>query len=441
MATAKPAPVVIAAAGREVAISNPDKVYFPEAGITKLDLVHYYLAVAEGALRAAGGRPNVLVRYAEGIHGEFFFQKRAPARPPWIEVVELRFPSGRLAEEIVPRDAAALAWMANLGCLELHPHPVRADDLEHPDELRIDLDPVPGVEWPQLQTVARLVREVLDDFALVGWPKTSGSRGIHVNVRIHRRWSFDQVRRAALAFAREVERRAPALATSKWWKEERQGVFLDYNQNAKDRTVASAYSVRPKPDARVSAPVTWDELESCRPEDFTLRTMPPRFAALGDRHAGIDDQACELEKLLELSAQQEAQGLGDAPWPPHYRKQAGEPPRAQPSRRVPSKPLIEIGRSENKAEALAGLERWKARHPQAAALLAPADVLVDAMRGRHTTWTRVRVNLEHVPEALRPAQETLDPDAGPSDQSGRSGRTGRVSGRPPRGSRRARPEG
>jgi bifunctional non-homologous end joining protein LigD len=441
MATAKPAPVVIAAAGREVAISNPDKVYFPEAGITKLDLVHYYLAVAEGALRAAGGRPNVLVRYAEGIHGEFFFQKRAPARPPWIEVVELRFPSGRLAEEIVPRDAAALAWMANLGCLELHPHPVRADDLEHPDELRIDLDPVPGVEWPQLQTVARLVREVLDDFALVGWPKTSGSRGIHVNVRIHRRWSFDQVRRAALAFAREVERRAPALATSKWWKEERQGVFLDYNQNAKDRTVASAYSVRPKPDARVSAPVTWDELESCQPEDFTLRTMPPRFAALGDRHAGIDDQACELEKLLELSAQQEAQGLGDAPWPPHYRKQAGEPPRAQPSRRVPSKPLIEIGRSENKAEALAGLERWKARHPRAAALLAPADVLVDAMRGRHTTWTRVRVNLEHVPEALRPAQETLDPDAGPSDQSDQSGRSGRVSGRPPRGSRRARPEG
>jgi bifunctional non-homologous end joining protein LigD len=430
MATAKPAPVVIAAAGREVAISNPDKVYFPEAGITKLDLVHYYLAVAEGALRAAGGRPNVLVRYADGIHGEFFFQKRAPSRPPWIEVVELRFPSGRLAEEVVPRDAAALAWMANLGCLELHPHPVRADDLEHPDELRIDLDPVPGVEWPQIQAVARVVREVLDAFSLVGWPKTSGSRGIHVNVRIHRRWSFDQVRRAALAFAREVERRAPALATSKWWKEERHGVFLDYNQNAKDRTVASAYSVRPKPDARVSAPVTWDELESCQPEDFTLRTMPLRFASLGDRHAGIDDHACGLEKLLELSAQQEAQGLGDAPWPPHYRKQAGEPPRAQPSRRVASKPLIEIGRSENKDEALAGLERWKARHPQAAALLAPADVLVDAMRGRHTTWTRVRVNLEHVPEPLRPAQEALDPDAGPSD---------RVSGRPPRGSRRARP--
>jgi bifunctional non-homologous end joining protein LigD len=431
MSTAKPAPVVIAAAGREVAVSNPDKVYFPEAGITKLDLVHYYLAVAEGALRAAGGRPNVLVRYADGIHGEFFFQKRAPSRPPWIEVVELRFPSGRQAEEVVPRDAAALAWMANLGCLELHPHPVRADDLDHPDELRIDLDPVPGVEWQQIEAVARVAREVLDDFSLVGWPKTSGSRGIHVNVRIHRRWSFDQVRRAALAFAREVERRAPTLATSKWWKEERHGVFLDYNQNAKDRTVAAAYSVRPKPDARVSAPVTWDELESCHPEDFTLRTMPPRFAALGDRHAAIDAHACSLDGLLELSAQQEAQGLGDAPWPPHYRKQAGEPPRAQPSRRVSSKPLIEIGRSESKDEALAGLERWKARHPQAAALLAPADVLVDAMRGRHTTWTRVRVNLEHVPEPLRPAQEALDPDAGPSVG---------VSGRPPRGSRRARPE-
>jgi len=431
MATGKPALMVIAAAGREVTISNPAKIYFPEAGITKLDLVHYYLAVAEGALRGAGGRPNVLVRYANGIHGEFFFQKRAPARPPWIEAVALRFPSGGVAEEIVPRDAASLAWMANLGCLELHPHPVRADDLEHPDELRIDLDPVPGVEWPELQRVARVVREVLHDFALVGWPKTSGSRGIHVNVRIHRRWSFTQVRRAALAFAREVERRAPALATSKWWKEERQGVFLDYNQNAKDRTVASAYSVRPKPDARVSAPVTWEELDACQPEDFTLRTMPARFAALGDRHAEIDDRPCGLESLLELSARQEAEGLGDAPWPPHYRKQEGEPPRAQPSRRVSTKPLIEIGRAERKEDALAGLERWKARHPQAAALLAPADVLVDAMRGRHTTWTRVRVNLEHVPEPLRPPQEPLDPDAGPR---------GQISGRPQRGSRRARPD-
>jgi bifunctional non-homologous end joining protein LigD len=325
---------VIQVDGREVTVSHPTKVYFPEAGITKLDLVQYYLTVAEGALRGAGGRPNVLVRYADGIHGEFFYQKRAPARrPAWIEVVTLRFPSGRTAEEIVPRDAAALAWMANLGCLELHPHPVRADDLEHPDELRIDLDPVPGVPWSQLQDVARVVRTVLDDVGLVGWPKTSGSRGIHVNVRLLRRWSFDEVRRAALALAREVERRAPTLATSKWWKEERHGVFLDYNQNAKDRTVAGAYSVRPTPDARVSAPVTWDELFTCAPEDFTLRTMPARFATLGDPHAGIDVRPASLERLLALAAAQEAAGLGDAPWPPHYAKRADEPPRVQPSRR------------------------------------------------------------------------------------------------------------
>jgi DNA ligase D-like protein (predicted polymerase) len=417
--------VVVEAAGREVAISNPGKVYFPEAGITKLEVVRYYLAVAEGALRGAGGRPNVLVRYADGIHGEFFYQKRAPAaRPDWIEVVALSFPSGRIAEEVVPRDAAALAWMANLGCLELHPHPVRTEDLEHPDELRVDLDPVPGVEWPQLVAVAGVVREALPDFGLVGWPKTSGSRGIHVNVRLHRRWSFPEVRRAALALAREVERRAPDLATSKWWKEERHGVFLDYNQNAKDRTVASAYSVRPKADARVSAPVTWEELAQCRPEDFTLRTMPARFAAIGDRHAAIDEHPCSLDGLLELSARQEAEGLGDAPWPPHYAKQAGEPPRVQPSkrkvgatpggRRVSTKPLVEIGRAHKKEDALAGLERWKTRHPEAAAHLQPADVLVDAMRGRSSTWTRVRVNLEHVPEGLRPAPEPLDPDDAPS---------------------------
>ena len=414
---------VVLAAGREIAISNPGKIYFPEAGITKLEVVQYYLAVAEGALRGAGGRPNVLVRYADGIHGEFFYQKRAPlARPEWIEVVALKFPSGRVAEEVVPRDASTLAWMANLGCLELHPHPVRTEDLDHPDELRIDLDPVPGVEWPQLVAVARVVHEVLSDLGLVGWPKTSGSRGIHVNVRLHRRWSFTQVRRSALAVAREVQRRAPTLATSHWWKEERQGVFLDYNQNAKDRTVASAYSVRPKPDARVSAPLTWDELDACRPEDFTLRTMPARFARIGDRHAGIDDHPCSLDAVLELSARQEAEGLGDAPWPPHYQKQPGEPPRVAPSRkkgatpggrRVPTKPLLEIGRSRKKDEALAGLERWKARHPEAAARLQPADVLVDAMRGRYTTWTRVRVNLEHVPEPLRPAKEPLDPDDTP----------------------------
>jgi DNA ligase D len=324
--------------GREVAVSNPGKVLFPEAGHTKLDLVRYYLAVADGALRGAGGRPNVMVRYPHGIGGEHFFQKRAPAsRPPWIEVVTIRFPSGRSAEEVVPRDAAALAWMANLGCLELHPHPVRAEDLDHPDELRVDLDPVPGVAWDQVRQVARVVEETIDALGLTGWPKTSGSRGIHVLVRIERRWGFDQVRRAALALAREVERRAPALATSKWWKEERHGVFVDYNQNAKDRTVASAYSVRPKPDARVSAPFRWDELESLDPGDFTLATVPARLAATGDPHAAIDDRADSLESLLELSARQEAEGQGDAPWPPQYKKQEGEPPRVQPSRARGSK--------------------------------------------------------------------------------------------------------
>jgi DNA ligase D-like protein (predicted polymerase) len=398
--------------GREVSITNPQNVLFPGPGHTKLDLVRYYLAVAEGALRGAGGRPNVLVRYPNGITGEFFYQKRAPAsRPPWIEVVSLRFPSGRRADEVVPRDAATLAWLANLACLELHPHPVRAEDLDHPDELRVDLDPVPGVEWSQLREVAAVVQATLADYGLTGWPKTSGSRGIHVIVRIERRWGFDEVRRAALALAREVERRAPARATSKWWKEERHGVFVDYNQNAKDRTVASAYSVRPTPDARVSAPVTWDELGTCDPRDFTLATMPARFAAIGDRHAGIDTAGGPLDALLELAARHEREGLGDAPWPPHYRKQRGEPPRVQPSRRrVSQHPLIEIGRAQRKEDALAGLERWKARHAAAAAHLQPADVLVDSMRGRFTTWTRIRVNLQHVPAELRPAQEPLDPD-------------------------------
>jgi bifunctional non-homologous end joining protein LigD len=397
---------------REISISNPRKVLFPQAGYTKLDLARYYLAVADGALRGAGGRPNVLVRYPNGVGGEFFFQKRAPeSRLPWIEVVTLRFPSGRTAEEVVPRDAAALIWMANLACLELHPHPVRADDLDHPDELRVDLDPVPGVEWPQIRDVAKIVRATLDDVGLIGWPKTSGSRGIHVYVRIERRWIFDEVRRAALAFAREVERRAPGIATSKWWKEERHGVFLDYNQNAKDRTIASAYSVRPTVDARVSAPLTWDEIDDCNPADFTLQTMPARFARLGDRHASIDEHPCSLERLLELSAKQEREGQGDAPWPPHYKKQADEPARVQPSKRRTSKhPLIEIGRAPKKDEALAGLDRWKVRHLEAAAHLQPADVLIDAMRGRFRTWTRIRVNLQHVPEAIRPLQELLDPD-------------------------------
>jgi bifunctional non-homologous end joining protein LigD len=403
---------LLVVAGREMAISNPHKVLFPQAGYTKLDLARYYVAVADGALQGAGGRPNVLVRYPNGTGGEFFFQKRAPqSRPPWIEVVALRFPSGRSAEDVVPRDAAALVWMANLACLELHPHPVRADDLDHPDELRVDLDPVPGILWPQLQHVARVVRTTLDEFGLIGWPKTSGSRGIHVYVRIERRWSFDEVRRAALALAREVERRAPGLATSKWWKEERHGVFLDYNQNAKDRTIASAYSVRPTVDARVSAPLTWDEIDACEPGDFTLGTMPARFAQVGHRHADMDRQPGSLSRLLDLSARQETAGLGDAPWPPHYRKQEGEAPRVAPSRRrTPKYPLREIGRAREKADALAGVERWKARHPDAAAHLQAADVLVDAMRGRFRTWTRIRVNLQHVPLALHPEQEALDPD-------------------------------
>jgi bifunctional non-homologous end joining protein LigD len=335
--------------------------------------------------------------------------------------VQIKFPSGNVADEVVPRDAAALAWMANLGCIELHPHPVRADDLDHPDELRVDLDPMPGVEWPQIREVAGVVEAVLKDFGLVGWPKTSGSRGIHVLVRVEQRWTFDEVRRAALALAREVERRAPALATSKWWKEERHGVFVDYNQNAKDRTVASAYSVRPKPDARVSAPVNWHELHSCDPADFNLKTMPQRFARIGDPHQDIDSAPCSLESLLELSARHERDGQGDAPWPPHYRKQEGEPRRAPPSvgakktpaKRTPKMPLIEIGRAEKEDEVLAGLERWKARHPTAAAKLEPADVLVDKMRGRSSLWYRVRVNLQHVPPKSRPAQEALDPDQEP----------------------------
>ncbi len=320
--------------GREVGVSNPDKLYFPGAGITKLELVRYYLAVADGALRGVRDRPMALKRFVDGAEGEFFFQKRAPdSRPPWVDVVELKFPSGRTAQEIVVRDVAQLAWVVNLGCIDLNPHPVRADDLDHPDELRVDLDPVPGVAWDQIRRVAAVVDEVLRERGLVGWPKTSGSRGIHVYVRIAPRWTFTEVRGAALALAREVERRAPALATSKWWKEERHGVFIDYNQNAKDRTVASAYSVRPTPDARVSAPVTWDELAACDPADFTLRSVPARFARLGDLAAGIDATPGSLEPLLELAARQRTEGLADAPWPPHYAKGVEEPARVQPSRR------------------------------------------------------------------------------------------------------------
>jgi bifunctional non-homologous end joining protein LigD len=434
---------VVEAAGRQVSITNPDKVFFAGPGYTKRDLVGYYLAVAAGALRGAGGRPMALKRYVNGAEGEFFFQKRAPeSRPEWIRTVELAFPSGRTADEIVLDDAAGLAWVANLGCIDLNPHPVRADDLDHPDELRVDLDPMPGVPWDDIRRVAIEARDVLADHGLVGWPKTSGSRGIHINVRVERRWTFDQVRRAALALAREVERRAPAIASSKWWKEERHGVFIDYNQNAKDRTVASAYSVRPVPDARVSAPVTWDELPDCELGDFTLATVPARFARLGDPGAGIDGAAGSLDSLLELAARQEKEGLGDAPWPPHYAKAPGEPPRVMPSRarqadpagagegvgagaarapkdasragrRVSTKPLVEIARAATKEEALAAFERWRGRHAAIVDYLQPADILVDGMRGRSTLWYRIRVNLEHVPVEQRPGQEPLDADYDP----------------------------
>ena len=418
---------VLELAGREVVITNPDKPFFPQAGHTKLHMVMYYAAVAEGALRGIAGRPIVLKRYVDGAAGEPFFQKRAPEqRPEWIETVELRFPSGRTAREIVVRDAAQLLWMVNLGCIDLNPHPVRADDLEHPDELRVDLDPGPGVSWDFVRRVTLLVRDVLGEHGLRSWPKTSGSRGMHVNVRIQRRWSFQQVRRAALALAREVERRAPDLATSKWWKEERRGVFLDYNQNAKDRTVASAWSVRPTPDARVSMPLEWDEVADCDPAAFTLVTAPARFAERGDASTGIDSAAGSLDALLELSASQEAAGLADAPWPPHYKKQRDEPPRVAPSRRKASgpsterrgrrestQPLITVARAAHKADALAGLERWKVRYPEAAARLHVDDVLVDSMRSRSTNWTRIRINLRNVPEGERPPQDPPEPDYDP----------------------------
>jgi DNA ligase D-like protein (predicted polymerase) len=328
-------PLVLRVDDRDVTITNPAKVLFPDTGYTKLDVVKYYLAVADGALRAAGGRPNMLVRYPNGIAAPHFYQKRASSsRPDWIEVATLRFPSGRAADEVVPRDSASLAWMANLACLELHPHPVRAEDLDHPDELRVDLDPVPGVAWDQVRKVARVVQSTLADFGLVGWPKTSGSRGMHINIRIKPEWTFDEVRSCAVALAREVERRAPTLATSKWWKEERHGVFIDYNQNAKDRTVAAAYSIRPRPDAPVSAPLDWNEIDEAEPGDFTLRTMPARYARGGDRHENIDRHPGSLTSLLELSAEQARAGQGEAPWPPHYRKQRNEPPRVAPSKRA-----------------------------------------------------------------------------------------------------------
>lgn len=419
----KEAPEILGIGEREVRISNPGKVYFPSAGITKLDLVNYYVAVGEGALLGIYDRPIVLKRYVDGIEGEGFFQKRAPrARPDWVRTVELSFPSGRTAHELVVTELAQLVWMINLGNIDLNPHPVRADDLDHPDELRVDLDPGPGIGWESVREVALLVREVLAENDLVGFPKTSGSRGIHVYVRIERSFTFDQVRRAALALSREVERRAPGLATSKWWKEERVGVFLDYNQNAKDRTVASAYSVRPNPGAWVSAPLGWEEVSDCELGDFTLFTMPARFRERGDLSRAIDDVAGSLDALLEISARHEREGLGDAPWPPHYQKQRGEPPRVQPSRRkgtgrrVSKMPLITVANARKKEQALAGLERWKERHPEAARCLWVEDVLVDAMRGRYSTWTRIRLNLRHVPEELRPPEEPPEPDYDPWSQ-------------------------
>jgi len=450
----------LAVAGEIVTITNPGKVFFPDASLTKLDLVEYYVAVADGALRGVRDRPMALKRFVDGIGGEAFFQKRAPKSvPSFVHTVELSFPSGRTADEVVVSNAAALAWVINLGCVDLNPHPVRADDLEHPDELRVDLDPGPGVPWADVRRVALVVREVLTDHGLSGWPKTSGSRGIHVYARIERNWGFPEVRRAALALAREVERRAPEIATSKWWKEERHGVFLDYNQNAKDRTVASAYSVRPVPNAQVSAPLTWDEVPDAELGDFTVATMPNRYARLGDVGAGIDEAVGSLEALLELSARDEAEGLGDAPWPPHYAKGAGEPPRVQPSRRrMPATPtdrsaprgragsvapafttgshrradgtisptgrrrsrhpLVVVSQAKAKADALAGLERWKQRHPEAAQHLAEDDVLVDGMRGRSSLWYRVRVNLRHVPDGARPPAEPPEPDYDPTDEWG-----------------------
>ncbi len=409
--------------GREVRVSNPGKLYFSkETKLSKLDLVRYYLSIAPGALGGIRDRPIVLKRYVNGADGEAFYQKRAPLqRPSWLRTITLAFPSGRTAEEIVVDDAAGLAWIVNLGCIELHPHPVRSVDLDHPDELRVDLDPGPGVSWADVRTVALEVKSLLDEMGLCGWPKTSGSRGMHINVRIHPRWTFDEVRRAALALSRAVERRAPAIATSKWWKEERHGVFLDYNQNAKDRTTCSAYSVRPVPDARVSAPLHWREVPDCEPSDFTVLTIPKRFAEIGDPHADIDAAPGSLEQLLELAARDEDAGLGDAPWPPHFRKTTTEPRRVAPSRaRSVAKPprskmpLIVVANSPSKEAALAGLERWRNKHPEVAKLLAVDDLLIDSMRGRSSSWTRIRINLRHVPEELRPLNETPDPDDDPT---------------------------
>ncbi len=430
---------ILSIGDREVTITNPDKVFFPQTGHTKLDLVRYYIAVADGALRAVRGRPMALKRYVNGVEGEAFYQKRAPEnRPDWIETVELRYPSGRSAHEVVVRETAALGWLVNLGCVDLHPHPTRAEDLSHPDELRVDLDPIPGVPWSDVRTVALVVKEVLADFGLVGWPKTTGSRGMHIFCRIEPRWTFTELRRAGLALAREVESRVPDLATSKWWKEERHGVFVDYNQNAKDRTTASAYSVRPTRDARVSTPLYWDEVAACEPEAFTIDTVPARIAAGADPSAGIDEAVGSLAALLELAERHKAEGLPDAP-PPNASQEAAPGPSRRGSRtgaaglgaagsvaeaapgktsgptgrRRSTMPLIEIARAASQDEAMQGLQRWKARHPKVWDYLEPADVLVDSMRGRSSAWSRIRLNLRHVPEDERPPQEPLEVDYDP----------------------------
>jgi len=426
--TQKEAAELLSIEGHEVRVTHPDKPYFSkQAKLSKLDIVRYYLSIAPGALSGIVDRPIVLKRFVNGAEGEAFYQKRAPTdRPAWLRTTTLSFPSGRTAEELVVDNAAGLAWIVNLGCIELHPHPVRSGDLDHPDELRVDLDPGPGVGWPDVRAVALEVKAFLEEMGLRGWPKTSGSRGMHVNVRIEPRWSFTEVRRAALALSRAIERRAPALASSKWWKEERHGVFLDYNQNAKDRTTCSAYSVRPLPDARVSTPLHWHEVPNCEPADFTVLTVPKRFVELGDPHARIDAEPGSLEKLLELAARDDSAGLGDAPWPPHFRKMEGEASRVAPSRaksaakkatvKAPrtKMPLVVVANSPGRDAALAGLERWKSKHASIVQFLAEDDVLVDSMRGRSSTWTRIRVNLRHVPEPLWPVQETPDPDDDPT---------------------------
>jgi DNA ligase D-like protein (predicted polymerase) len=398
-------PVSLDVDGRQVVITHPDKVVFPDIEITKLDLITYYLAVAGGALRGVSDRPMILKRFVKGITEEAVFQKRAPQkRPDFVDVAELKYASGTSAKEAVIHDAAGLAWAINMGCVDLNPHPVRADDLAHPDELRVDLDPMPGVQWRQIVDVAVVAREVLEEHGLTAWPKTSGSRGFHIYARIERRWPFKFVRLAAQAVAREVERRAPGQATARWWKEERGAeVFVDFNQNAFDRTVASAYSVRATPDARVSTPLLWSEVADCSPQDFTIATVPERFRELGDPWEAMDDHAGTLDALLDL-----ADRLGPAEKAPRGAKKGT-------GRRQSVMPLIEIARTKTKDEAMAALDRWRARYPSVAEMLEPADILVDGMRGPSSIWYRIRINLQHVPEDLRPPQEPLLADYSPWD--------------------------